>query len=168
MIGGFYEDIYNEWYYGCFQTPTFPIRPRGITPITSGTTTTIMTIILVLDVEYPLPETNCRLFRTVAEPPPSSWHFSVKFPMTLTDKWSVTGGARWFEFDRRLFYTRFQFPEGIPAWNPELGMFDWELDGTGSPNPRAVTRCLNSAPRTTSATTRWFMPCSARASGRAG
>ena len=32
----------------------------------------------------------------------------------LTDKWSVTGGARWFEFDRDMF-DLYQIPLGLPA-----------------------------------------------------
>ena len=32
----------------------------------------------------------------------------------LTDKWSITGGARWFEFDRKMF-DMYQVPFGLPA-----------------------------------------------------
>ena len=32
----------------------------------------------------------------------------------LTDKWSVTGGARWFEYDRKSF-DKYQVPFGLPA-----------------------------------------------------
>ena len=32
----------------------------------------------------------------------------------ITDKWSVTGGARWFEFDRENF-DLYQVPLGLPV-----------------------------------------------------
>ena len=32
----------------------------------------------------------------------------------LTDKWSVTGGARWFEYDREMF-DKYHIPLGLPA-----------------------------------------------------
>jgi outer membrane receptor protein involved in Fe transport len=36
----------------------------------------------------------------------------------LTEKWSVTGGARWFEYDRQEVELSF-VPEGLPSWDPE-------------------------------------------------
>ena len=35
----------------------------------------------------------------------------------LTEKWSVTGGARWFEYDRHEVDESY-VPQGVPAWDP--------------------------------------------------
>ena len=58
---------------------------------------------------------------------PTNWYYYNKYhndvkqlaffgEMTynLTDKWSVTGGARWFEYDRNSF-DQYQVPRGLPA-----------------------------------------------------
>ena len=58
---------------------------------------------------------------------PTNWYYYNKYhnevkqlaffgEMTynLTDKWSVTGGARWFQYDRASF-DQYQVPRGLPA-----------------------------------------------------
>ncbi len=42
----------------------------------------------------------------------------------LTDKWSVTGGARWFEFDRQEVESN-EVPRGLPVfdYDPDVGYF---------------------------------------------
>ena len=37
----------------------------------------------------------------------------------LTDKWSVTGGARWFEFDRHEVES-FEVPQGMPGFRSDI------------------------------------------------
>ena len=40
--------------------------------------------------------------------------FFGELTYSLTEKWSVTGGARWFEFDRQMF-DKYNVPFGLPA-----------------------------------------------------
>ena len=40
--------------------------------------------------------------------------FFGELTYSLTEKWSVTGGARWFEYDRESF-DKYQVPFGLPA-----------------------------------------------------
>src|SRR5688572_2563748 len=108
MAGAFYEDVYDWWEYGAL-TPGF-----------------------VNTVSWE--EGNRRSCEDINDPAiaacplaPSDWAYYNKYhnevkqlalfgEMTyaLTDKWSVTGGARWFEYDREMF-DQYQFPRGLPA-----------------------------------------------------
>ena len=41
----------------------------------------------------------------------------------LTEKWSVTGGARWFEYNRHEVDISY-VPAGMPVWDPDAGPID--------------------------------------------
>jgi len=106
MAGAFYEDVYDWWEYG------------GRVPGLTGTRA------------WEQANINCETVPGITCPlvPTEDWYFneynnSVKqlaffgeMTYDLTDKWSVTGGARWFEFDRRSF-DKYQIPKGLPAFS---------------------------------------------------
>jgi outer membrane receptor protein involved in Fe transport len=52
----------------------------------------------------------------------------------LTDKWSVTGGARWFEYDRHEVDISY-VPAGMPVWDTDAGP---DSDGDGDPDGQFV------------------------------
>lgn len=126
MIGGFYEDIYNEWYYGA-SNPDFSDTTSWYYSNNLRYYYNQYDYYFGFGVEYPLPQTTVG-YSELVQNTTTQLAFFGEVSYELTDKWSVTGGVRWFELDRD-YYTRIQFPEGIPPWNPELGMFDWVGDG---------------------------------------
>jgi len=126
MIGGFYEDIWDEWYFGA-SNPDFSDTTSWYYSNNLRYYYNYYDYYFGFGVEYPLPQTNVGYSDTL-ERGNTQIAFFGEVSYELTDKWSVTGGARWFEFERDEFH-KVQFPEGIPPWNPELGMFDWVLDG---------------------------------------
>ena len=108
MAGAFFEDVYDWWEYGA---------------LVPGWQSTVA-----------WEEANRRACEDIADPNiadcplvPSSIYYFNQYDSTvkqlaffgemtydLTDKWSVTGGARWFEFERDTFDT-YQVPPGLPA-----------------------------------------------------
>jgi outer membrane receptor protein involved in Fe transport len=107
MAGAFFEDVWDWWEYGAdvpglVNTPSWDKANENC---------------LALD---PAAGVTCPLA------PTSQWYYeqydnTVKqlaffgeMTYDLTDKWSVTGGARWFEFDRDRFEI-YQVPRGLPA-----------------------------------------------------
>jgi len=108
MAGAFYEDVYDWWRYGA---------------LTPGLQSTVS-----------WEEANRRACEDIADPnvaacplAPTNYFYLNKYhnevkqlaffgEMTydLTDKWSVTGGARWFKYDRDMF-DLYQTPLGLPA-----------------------------------------------------
>jgi len=127
MIGGFYEDIYNEWFYGA-SNPDFPDTTAFYYSNYLRYWYNYYADYYDFYVEYPLPETNVGYSEHLKNDVTQLAIFG-EVSYELTDRWSVTGGARWFEFELDA-WTRFQFPEGIPAYNAELEMYDWLLDST--------------------------------------
>lgn len=108
MAGAFYEDVYDWWEYG------------ALTPGLTGTAAWV--------------EANRISCEDIADPniaacplAPTDWYYFNKYhnkvkqlaffgelTYNLTDKWSVTGGARWFQYDRDSF-DQYQVPRGLPA-----------------------------------------------------
>src|SRR5262249_1787817 len=110
MAGAFYEDVYDWWQYGAIQ-PEVPLT-RTVAWQTAQDD--------CLAYQADHPEQVCPI-----APTPyyyfNKYHNEVKqtaifgeITYALTDKWSVTGGARWFEFDRDMF-DLYQIPLGLPA-----------------------------------------------------
>ncbi len=109
MAGAFFEDVYDWWQYGALQ-------PGGLQDTVAWE------------------EANRRACEDIADPniapcplAPTDFYYFNKYNNTvkqlaffgemsyaLTDKWSVTGGARWFEYDRDMF-DLYQVPLGLPA-----------------------------------------------------
>lgn len=108
MAGAFFEDVYDWWEYG------------ALTPGLTGTAAWV--------------EANRIACEDIADPniaacplAPTDWYYYNKYhndvqqlaffgelTYNLTDKWSVTGGARWFQYDRSSF-DQYQVPRGLAA-----------------------------------------------------
>ncbi len=126
MIGGFYENIYNEWYWGT-DNPDFSDTSAWYYSNNLRYYYNQYDYYFGFGVEYPLPQTTFG-YTELVKNTTKQLAFFGEVSYELTDKWSVTGGARWFEIDRDYF-TRQQFPEGIPPWVDSIGRFDWVNDG---------------------------------------
>ena len=107
MIGGFYEEINDQWLYGATN------------PDLVDTVMWYYANYLAYyynyagyDVTYPLTPTTLgytqRLDRTNEQ-----LAFFGEVTFEITDKWWVTGGARWFNF-KQDYFEQNQFPEGLP------------------------------------------------------
>ncbi|MGH8249267.1 MAG: TonB-dependent receptor [Steroidobacteraceae bacterium] len=110
MVGAFSEDVYDWWEFG--------------DRLTNGN----------FQGTVAWAEANRRSCEDIADPnlaacplAPSDIYYYNKYrnevqqlaffgeaTYNLTDKWSITGGARWFEFDRELF-DKYNVPFGLPA-----------------------------------------------------
>ena len=108
-LGGlFYERVHDNWWYGT-QNLQFvntyawqPAQDRACYYQSLG-----------YNVQCPLPPTNIvygdsydRVVKQVAAFGEASYK--------LTDKWTVTGGGRWFRYDRDVTQN-YQYPQGIPV-----------------------------------------------------
>ena len=92
MAGAFYEDVYDWWHYGT-RIPGYMTTTAGNAQYLPATTTP--------GLRHPVPACPTEIYysdyfdRRSSRPP-----CSASSPIDLTDNWSVTGGARWFEYDR--------------------------------------------------------------------
>ncbi|MFV1998585.1 MAG: TonB-dependent receptor, partial [Acidiferrobacterales bacterium] len=106
MIGAYYEDLQDDWYYGADNPQLMETIGWEYAQYLA-----YYYSYYGYDVAYPLPATTVgysnRLDRQVKQ---TSIFSEISFD--LTDKWTVTGGARWFEYDRYDFKQN-QFPEGL-------------------------------------------------------
>ncbi|MFV1998713.1 MAG: TonB-dependent receptor, partial [Acidiferrobacterales bacterium] len=106
MIGAYYEDLQDDWYYGAdnpqlmetigweyAQYLAYYYNYNGY------------------DVAYPLPATTVGYSNTLDRQVKQTSIFG-EISFDLTDKWTVTGGARWFKYDRYDLKQN-QFPEGL-------------------------------------------------------
>ena len=119
MVGAFYEDVYDWWEYGALvpgwqSTPAWAeANRRACEDIANPDIATCP--LVPSDIYYYNQYDNT--VRQLA--------FFGEMTYDLTDKWSITGGARWFEFDRDTFDT-YQVPPGLPA--------ESDPDGNGLPS----------------------------------
>ena len=113
MIGGFYEDTTNQWFYGA-KNPDYV----GTDSWYAAQYYAYYYNYLGYDVQYPLPPTDIGYSETYRNSIKQTAVFG-ELGFDLTDRWTVTVGSRWFEYDRD---TRFllQFPQGLPPF----GSFD--------------------------------------------
>jgi outer membrane receptor protein involved in Fe transport len=110
MAGAFYEDIYDWWHYGAevqdlTSTPAWPAAQYYA----------YWANYYGYDVQYPLPDTDI-YYSNIFEKSIQQKAVFGEATFGLTDKWSVTGGMRWFEYDRREFES-FQVPVGLPVFD---------------------------------------------------
>jgi iron complex outermembrane recepter protein len=108
MAGAFYEDVYDWWQYGALVpglVHTVAWQEANVQACDQAPTNP--------DVSCPLAPTNYYYF--------NQYHNEVKqlaffgeLTYSLTDHWSVTGGARWFEYDRDMF-DKYNVPLGLPV-----------------------------------------------------
>ncbi len=108
MAGAFFEDVYDYWDYGAIvpglvNTPAWDKAQENC-----------------LDIEDEIPSLTCPLapsnvyYLNQYENPVKQLAFFGEVTYDLTEKWSITGGARWFEFDRDSF-DLYQVPIGLPV-----------------------------------------------------
>ncbi len=110
MAGAFFEDVYDWWEYGALVpgqmgTPAWDKANENCTDLVNGGAVPGLTC--------PLAPTDIYYFENYEN---TVKQVAVFGEMTydLTDKWSVTGGARWFEFDRDTLDI-YQVPLGLPV-----------------------------------------------------
>jgi iron complex outermembrane recepter protein len=107
MVGGFYEEIYDEWYYYTKQPDLMSTRAWATAQAYAYYYANYY------DVTYPLEATDVGYSNTMERTVEQIAVFG-ELGYDITDKWSVTGGARWAEFERDE-WDRYQFPEGLAA-----------------------------------------------------
>jgi outer membrane receptor protein involved in Fe transport len=121
--GFFYEDVYDEWYYGTVQP--------GITNTTMWGYANYLAYYYGVasnyynnytpntNITYPLAETDVSYSNTLRRTVKQTAVFA-EVEYDITDDLTVLGGIRWAEYDRDE-YSRFAFPEGLPAGDRGTG-----------------------------------------------
>jgi outer membrane receptor protein involved in Fe transport len=94
MVGAFYDDVYDAWQYGSFLPNV--VQTNGWA---SAQYYACYYNGLGYDVACPLPETTKIYVNDYSKTIKQTAVFG-EVTYNLTDKWSVTGGMRWFQFDR--------------------------------------------------------------------
>jgi outer membrane receptor protein involved in Fe transport len=110
MAGAFYEDVYDWWHYGS-RIPNLTSTPSW----EQAQYVACYGASLGYDVQCPLPETQM-FYSDYFDRTIKQTALFGEMTFDLTDRWSVTGGARWFEYDRDGFDV-YSTPEGLPLWN---------------------------------------------------
>ena len=113
MVGLFYEDLTSGWFYGT-RNPDYV----GTTSWYAAQGYACYYADYGYDVQCPLPETDIGYSEDYYNSIKQTAVFG-EFAYDLTDRWTATIGARWFEFDRGTRYV-YQFPQGLPPF----GSFD--------------------------------------------
>ena len=112
MAGAFYEDVYDYWDYGT--------RVEDLPSTTAWGVAQSYAYYYGYYTHYPLTETD-DWYADVFDKTVRQKAVFGEVTYELTDRWSVTGGARWFEYDRHEIETE-QIPRGFP-------LFDFDEDG---------------------------------------
>jgi len=110
LIGLFFEDVYDEWFYGAKN----PDLMSTIGWATANAYAYYAKYTGGYDVQYPLPPTDIG-FSNTFERTIKQIAVYGEINFNLTDAWTVTGGARWFEYDREEL-DNWQFPQGLPPF----------------------------------------------------
>lgn len=104
MVGGFYEDIIDKWYYGT--------RVEDLTDTRSWAYAQAYAIYYDNpNSPYPLADTDVGYSNTLDRSISQIAAFG-ELSFDVTDDLTVHGGYRWAEYDRDI-YSRFAFPEGL-------------------------------------------------------
>jgi outer membrane receptor protein involved in Fe transport len=114
MAGAFYEDVYDWWRYGS--------RIPGYETTTSWAYAQYLAYYynsLGYDIQYPLDPTDV-YYVDIFDRKVKQRALFGEITFDLTEKWSVTGGARWFEYERNASELR-QTPEGYPVGSDFAG-----------------------------------------------
>jgi len=108
MAGAFYEDVYDWWDYGS-------IIP-GYMNTTSWEYAQYLAYYynaLGYDIQYPLDPTEV-YYTSILDRTVKQTAVFGELSFDLTDKWTITGGARWFEYERETSELR-ETPKGYPV-----------------------------------------------------
>jgi iron complex outermembrane receptor protein len=109
MIGAFYEDVDDDWHWG-YQTP-------GLSDTYMHYYANYWAAYYAYygyDVQSPLPETDNWWVQDYQRNVTQIAVFG-EATIDLTDAWSMTFGARWFENERNRTEQN-TFPDGLPPW----------------------------------------------------
>jgi iron complex outermembrane recepter protein len=112
LVGAFYEDVYDYWDYGT--------RVEDLPSTTAWYYAQNYAYSYAYYTLYPLAETD-DWYADVFDKRVRQKAVFGEMTFALTDRWSVTGGARWFEFDREEIETE-TIPRGLP-------LFDFDEEG---------------------------------------
>jgi iron complex outermembrane recepter protein len=110
MAGAFYEDVYDWWDFGDRLTAGDFSQTRAWQEANRIACEDINDPTVA---KCPLDPTQIYYFNNYSNKVKQLAFFG-ELTYNLTDKWSVTGGARWFEFDRQMF-DKYNVPYGLPA-----------------------------------------------------
>jgi len=115
MAGAFYEDVYDWWDYGT--------KNLGLTTTTAWAYAQYYAsnVDPKYNVASPLPDTDI-YYQNIYDKTIRQKALFGEMTYSLTDRWSATVGARWFEYDRHEFDT-YQLPLGLPAYDRDCGCF---------------------------------------------
>jgi iron complex outermembrane recepter protein len=117
MAGLFYEDVYDWWDYGTELPGLQTTRAWAYAQYYAYNAK-----LAGYDVQYPIPPTDI-YYQEIFDKSVKQKAVFGELTYELTEKWSVTGGARWFEFDRHEVDTSY-VPSGMPVWDPDAGPID--------------------------------------------
>ncbi len=110
MAGAFYEDVYDWWEFGDYLTQGDMADTRAWEEANRIACEDIADPSVAL---CPLNPTQIYYFNNYSNKVQQLAFFG-ELGYKLTDRWSVTGGARWFQYDREMF-DRYNVPFGLPA-----------------------------------------------------
>lgn len=107
MVGAFYEDVYDWWFAGALNPELTTTDAWAAAQYYA-----YLASYYGYDVQYPLPATDIYYQEAYDKKIKQTAVFG-EVTWSLTDDWDVTGGLRWFEYDRREM-DKFDFPLGLP------------------------------------------------------
>ncbi len=110
MAGAFFEDVYDWWEYGDRLTKG---NSQSTVAWAEANRVSCEDIADPAVSACPLVPTD-RYYYNKYRNEVQQLAFFGEVGYDLTDKWSITGGARWFEFDREQF-DKYAVPFGLPA-----------------------------------------------------
>jgi iron complex outermembrane recepter protein len=114
MVGAFYEDVNDWWDYG----KDIP----GLMTTTAWQHANYYAYYAqnyVSNVQYPLAPTDL-YYQNIFDKTIKQKAVFGEVTYDLTEKWSVTGGMRWFEYDRHEVEVS-EVPRGLPIFDPTFG-----------------------------------------------
>jgi iron complex outermembrane recepter protein len=117
MVGAFYEDLYDWWEYGALS----PELTSTDAWAAAQAYAYLASVYYGYDVQYPLPPTDIYYQNTYDKKIKQKAAFG-EITYNLTDNWDVTGGMRWFEYDRRQVDI-YEVPKGLPISG------SWDIGG---------------------------------------
>jgi len=111
MAGAFYEDVWDWWDYGTKNLRLTKTTAWDAAQFYASQANP------KYGIESPLPETNIYYSNIYAKTIKQKALFG-EMTYALTDRWSATVGARWFEYDRQELDI-YQFPNGLPPYDSD-------------------------------------------------
>jgi outer membrane receptor protein involved in Fe transport len=112
MAGAFYEDVYDWWEFGDYLTNGDMADTRAWEEANRRACEDIADPALA---KCPLDPTQIYYYNQYSNKVKQLAFFG-ELTYSLTEKWSVTGGARWFQYDRNMF-DKYNVPFGLPVSN---------------------------------------------------